>query len=223
MAGKSLELPSGDVIHRFVVGPLGTNCFVYASGGACMVVDPGASGAAVASAIKGLGLEVTLVVATHGHHDHVCGVRALVEECPAPFVVGKRDAWRVTQAVELSSHLFGLANDDEENAPEPSRTVVEGDVLQVGSAGFRVMETPGHTEGGIVLVGEGTAEGVAFVGDTLFPGSCGRTDLRGGDQAAIMQSLARMGREIAPKTMLLCGHGPGTTMARELATNPFVR
>ena len=85
------------------------------------------------------------------------------------------------------------------------------------------METPGHTPGGICLVGEGTAEGIAFVGDTLFPGSCGRTDLAGGDSDAMRRSLARMGREIAPQTVLLCGHGPATTMAEELASNPFVR
>ena len=74
-----------------------------------------------------------------------------------------------------------------------------------------------------MLVGGGSAEGVAFVGDTLFPGSHGRTDLKGGDEATIMASLARMAAEIAPDTTLVCGHGPATTMARELAVNPFLR
>ena len=74
-----------------------------------------------------------------------------------------------------------------------------------------------------MLVGGGTAEGVAFVGDTLFPGSHGRTDLSGGDEGQIMASLHRMAAEIAPETTLLCGHGPATTMARELAQNPFLR
>ena len=96
-------------------------------------------------------------------------------------------------------------------------------MLEVGTARFRVMETPGHTPGGICLVGEGSAEGIVFVGDTLFPGSCGRTDLDGGDPAAMRRSLARMGREIAPQTVLFCGHGPATTMAEELSGNPFVR
>ena len=115
----------------------------------------------------------------------------------------------------------GRSYDD--NAPDPDRTLAEGDVLTVGTATFTVMETPGHTPGGIVLVGGGSAEGVAFVGDTLFPGSHGRTDLKGGDEATIMASLARMAAEIDPATTLLCGHGPATTMARELATNPFLR
>jgi hydroxyacylglutathione hydrolase len=83
-----------------------------------------------------------------------------------------------------------------------------------------VMETPGHTAGGIVLVGEGSAEGVAFVGDTLFAGSCGRTDLPTGDAAAMVRSLSRLATELAPATTVLCGHGPATTMERELKYNP---
>ena len=125
--------------------------------------------------------------------------------------------------MELSASLIGRATPEEQNAPAPDRTLAEGDVLEVGTARFRVMDTPGHTEGGIVLIGEGTAEGIAFVGDTIFPGSCGRTDLLGGDHATLMESLARMGREIVPETLLLCGHGPSTTMGRELRSNPFLR
>ena len=161
-----------DEIRNFVVGPIQTNCYAYVSGGACMVVDPGAAGAE-----------------------------------------------RAMHAGEPSE--LGIAYDDD--APAPDRELSEGDVISVGTATFTVMETPGHTPGGIVLLGGGSAEGVAFVGDTLFPGSHGRTDLDGGDEAAIMASLRRMAKEIAPATTLLCGHGPSTTMAAELARNPFLR
>ena len=116
---------------------------------------------------------------------------------------------------------LGIAYDDD--APAPDHELSEGDVISVGTATFTVVETPGHTPGGIVLLGGGSAEGVAFVGDTLFPGSHGRTDLDGGDEAAIMASLSRMAKEIAPATTLLCGHGPSTTMAAELTRNPFLR
>ena len=116
---------------------------------------------------------------------------------------------------------LGIAYDDD--APAPDRELSEGDVISVGTATFTVLETPGHTPGGIVLLGGCSAEGVAFVGDTLFPGSYGRTDLDGGDEAAIMASLRRMAKEIAPATTLLCGHGPSTTMAAELTRNPFLR
>ena len=210
-----------DEIRLFIVGPIQTNCFAYVSDGDCLVVDAGAEGAAIAEALSDV--RVTQVVATHGHHDHVCGVKALVEATGASFAVSAVDAWRVTQALELSSHAFGVASKGEQNAPEPDILLKEGDVLEVGTARFRVMETPGHTEGGIVLVGEGTAEGLAFVGDTLFPGSHGRTELRGGNEEEILVSLARIAAEIPPETALLCGHGPSTSMEWELAHNPFLR
>ena len=211
-----------DEIRGFVVGSIQTNCFAYISEGECMVVDPGASGARIAMELEDV--KVTSIVATHGHHDHVCGVKALQEATGAEFLVSEKDAYRVTQALELSSRVFMMPDDPEEqNAPEPTRTLSEGDVINVGSARFRVMETPGHTEGGIVLVGEKTAEGVAFVGDTLFQGSCGRTDLPGGDGPTLMASLARLSRELDPATVLYCGHGDATTMERELLTNPYLR
>lgn len=206
-----------DEIRCYVVGPLDTNCYVYVSQGACVVVDPGASGAAVADALGDLRVEA--VVATHGHGDHVGGVRALVDRTGAPYAIHAADAAQAMRAGEPSE--LGRSYDDD--APAPDRTLAEGDVVRAGTASFRVMETPGHTPGGIVLVGEGTAEGVAFVGDTLFPGSHGRTDLAGGDEGTILSSLRRMAREIAPATTLFCGHGPSTTMADELARNPFLR
>lgn len=206
-----------DEIRNFVVGPIQTNCYAYVSDGACMVVDPGASGAAVAERLADVRVEC--VVATHGHGDHVGGVAALVAATGAPFCISVADAERASHAGEPSE--LGIAYDDD--APAPDRALSEGDVISVGTATFTVMETPGHTPGGIVLVGGGSAEGVAFVGDTLFPGSHGRTDLDGGDEVAIMASLHRMAAEIAPATTLLCGHGPSTTMAAELARNPFLR
>lgn len=205
-----------DELRRYIVTPLQTNCYAYVSEGECLVVDPGGSGAQLATVLDDV--HVTCVAATHGHGDHVGGVAALVRETGAPYAIHAADAELARHAGEMSE--VGRRYDD--NAPDPDRTLAEGDVLRVGTATFTVMETPGHTPGGIVLVGGGTAEGVAFVGDTLFPGSHGRTDLRGGDEATIMASLARMAAEIAPETTLLCGHGPATTMARELAVNPFL-
>ena len=205
-----------DELRRYIVTPLQTNCYAYVSEGECLVVDPGGSGAQLATVLDDV--HVTCVAATHGHGDHVGGVAALVRETGAPYAIHAADAELARHAGEMSE--VGRRYDD--NAPDPDRTLAEGDVLRVGTATFTVMETPGHTPGGIVLLGGGTAEGVAFVGDTLFPGSHGRTDLKGGDEATIMASLARMAAEIAPETTLLCGHGPATTMARELAVNPFL-
>ncbi|HIY79757.1 MAG TPA: MBL fold metallo-hydrolase [Candidatus Olsenella excrementavium] len=206
-----------DELRRYVVTPLQTNCLAYVSDGECLVVDPGGSGDQLATVLDDV--RVTCVAATHGHGDHVGGVAALMRATGAPFAIHAADVELARHAGEMSE----VGRSYDENAPDPDRTLAEGDVLRVGTATFTVMETPGHTPGGIVLVGGGSAEGVAFVGDTLFPGSHGRTDLKGGDEETIMASLARMAAEIAPDTTLVCGHGPATTMARELAVNPFLR
>ena len=205
-----------DELRCFVVGPIQTNCYAYVSQGACMVVDPGGNGADVALSLKDVRVE--LIVTTHGHGDHVGGVLKLKEATGAPFAIHALDAERATRAGEVSE--IGIAYDD--GAPLPDREIREGDVLRVGTASFEVIEAPGHTPGCVVLLGGGSAEGVAFVGDTIFPGSHGRTDLEGGDEATILASLHRLAGLIPAQTTLFCGHGPSTTMAAELARNPFL-
>lgn len=214
---NATENANKDELRAFVVGPIQTNCYAYVSGGACLVVDPGDSGAAVAERLADV--RVDYIAATHGHGDHVGGVAALKAATGACWCISAADAERATHAGEVSE--LGIAYDDD--APLPDRELAEGDVLRVGTATFEVIGAPGHTPGGIVLLGGGTAEGVAFVGDTIFPGSHGRTDLEGGDEAVMCETLRKLAKRIPPVTQLLCGHGPSTTMARELATNPWMR
>lgn len=205
-----------DAIRTYVVGGLQTNCYAYVSAGEAMVVDPGASGAALAEALADV--RVTQIVATHGHGDHVGGVRALKEATGAEFSIHPADAELASRAGRTGQ--LGMAHG--EDAPTPDCLLAEGDVVRVGTARFRVLETPGHTPGGITLVGEDTAVGVAFVGDTLFAGSVGRTDLEGGDHAQLLASLGRLKALIDPSTAILSGHGPRTTMGRELRANPYL-
>lgn len=205
-----------DQIALYVVGPLETNCYAYTSQGECLVVDPGNSGVSIAEHLPE-GVRVRYIAATHGHGDHVGGVRKLREAVGGTYVIHPADAERARHAGEPGE--TGRAYDD--NAPSPDQTYAEGDVITVGTASFRVMETPGHTPGCVCLIGQGTAAGIAFMGDTVFRGSCGRTDLTGGDPAALRASLARIKREIDPRTSLFCGHGEMTTMGDELEHNPY--
>ena len=207
-----------DQIAMFVVGPIETNCYAYVSQGECLVVDPGNSGKAIAEHLPP-DVTVRYIVATHGHGDHVGGVKALREATGAKYAISARDAELAKHAGEKSE--LGRSYDD--NAPDPDLTLSEGDVLKVGTAEFRVLEAPGHTPGGIVLLGGGSAEHVCFVGDTLFKGSCGRTDLAGGSQEDMARTLARIKREIPSHTNVFCGHGDLTTMEDELAQNPYLR
>ncbi len=212
-----------DEIRCFVVGDIQTNCYAYVSQGDCLVVDPGASGARIAEGLSDV--RVTQIVATHRHHDHVGGIRALVDATGAPWAIGAGDAEEALRALSLSSHDLsaGVAQGELANPPAPDRTLREDDVLTVGTASFRVVDTPGHTPGGIILVGEGTAEGVVFVGDTLFAGSCGRCDLYGGSWPKMQHTLQRLAGLLDPRATLYCGHGPETTMSRELASNPYLQ
>lgn len=203
-----------DELLGFVVGPIQTNCYAYCSEGHCLVVDAGFSGAALAERLADV--QVDLVVSTHGHGDHTGGVKELCEATGAPFALSSKDA-EIAYASQGDGHHPG-----ELIPPVADRDLVDGDVLHVGSASFSIIEAPGHTPGGVVLLGGGTAEGIAFVGDTIFAGSAGRTDLTGGDSRALMRTLAHLSEVIPPETQLLCGHGPAITMAYELSTNPFL-
>ena len=108
-----------DEIRCFVVGDLETNCYAYVSAGECLVVDPGASGARIADELGDV--RVTQVVATHRHHDHVGGVRALVELTGAPWAIGEGDAADVVRALEISSHDFVALRSELADPPEPDR------------------------------------------------------------------------------------------------------
>lgn len=204
-----------DELRNFVVGPIQTNCYAYISGAEAIVFDPGFAGDKLADALADV--SVVGIVCTHGHGDHVGGVAELKAKTQAPFFMNEKD-------VALARSMEGPGNHPGETQPPiPDHYLNAGDSLSVGSATFRVIECPGHTQGGIVLIGQGTAEGTVFVGDTLFCGSRGRTDLPGGNDAQMAVSLELLKREIQPSWNIYSGHGPATTMQVELDTNPFLR
>jgi hydroxyacylglutathione hydrolase len=224
-------------VSRFTVGPLDTNCWLVHDGvgGPVVVIDPAGDAEELLAAVAGR--DVSAIVLTHGHFDHLGAAGELVAATGAPLLVHVADAPRVTDPMGTGGALFGF----DDVAPEPDRLLVDGDVVEAGGLDLRVMHTPGHTEGSISLyaAGEGGArrEGAAsrevatagdalgepgelFSGDTLFAGSVGRTDFAGGDARALRGSLAKLA-PLPDETRVHPGHGPDTTIGREKRVNPF--
>ena len=217
--------PKGHVVVESVVnGPVETNTYFLISGDEALVVDPAWEGERLAQGFAAAhpGVRIVGLVATHAHADHVGGVAGMrrVLGDAVPFIISATDAPFIGRAIEAQRTLWGI---DTEVPPAPDRTVREGDIITVGDAALQVLEVPGHTPGGIVLFAATEEGDIAFVGDTLFPGSHGRTDLEGGDETAIMASLAKLGTLLPPDTRCYIGHGTTTTIERELAGNPFMR
>lgn len=192
------------------------------------VIDPGGEPGRILDAIRRLGLEVEIILLTHGHLDHAGGAKALKGELDAnratrglpPVPIwgpDKRDA-PFLQQIEESQKAYGLSG---LRNVQPDRWLAEGDVVELGRLRFEVLHVPGHTPGHIVFVEPN--ERIAFVGDTVFKGSIGRTDLPLGDHAqliaGITQKLLPLGDDIA----FICGHGPGSTFGAERESNPFLR
>ena len=205
----------GIQIRRFEVGPLMTNCYVIwdPSSLQAMVVDPGAADRAVLSIIEKENLSVTLIVNTHAHVDHVGGNRWLQEATGAPIALHEKEKTLLEQ-MEVQAAVFNYPCD---SSPDPSRWLQEGDELTLSGNRFRVLHTPGHSPGSVSL----HTEGVALVGDTLFAGSIGRSDLPGGSHAELIHAIQTKLLVLEEETRILPGHGPETTVSREKRFNPF--
>lgn len=192
------------------VGPIGTNCYILEDEATKLaaVIDPGDEAEKILSVLKEDGVETRYILLTHGHYDHTTGVPDLHRALPeAQVYIHKADAQGA------GSRLFPLAGEIAD-----LHFYDEGDTLPLGGLTIHVLHTPGHSKGGVTLqVGD-----VLFCGDTLFAGSCGRTDLNGGSYEEIMQSLKRLGQ--LPGDWHVCpGHDVTSTLERERKTNPFLR
>lgn len=214
MAASGGPRPAGGVERR-AVGPLQTNCYLVDDGrGGAVVVDPGFDAPAVLKALAGR--PVSLVLVTHAHFDHVGALDAVAALSAGGWVAGAADARALAGGPAPGAREFGF---DARVASAPARLLADGDAVEAGELRFRVVACPGHTPGGVSYVEE--AHGLAFTGDTLFAGSAGRTDMAGGDARALMGSLARLAA-LPPRTRVLPGHGPESTVAAELRCNPYV-
>lgn len=213
----------GAVFHRLLadgvevlgVGRLQTNCYVLDDGaGGCVVVDPGGDAKSI---IEALGdRPVSLVLVTHAHFDHVGALDEVAVLSHGGWVAGVLDADSLEAPCAPGARDFGFSV---RVASRPSRKLSDGDLVDVGALRFRVLSCPGHTPGGVAYVEE--SRRLVFTGDTLFAGSAGRTDLEGGDARLLARSLSRLAG--LPRDMaVLPGHGPSSSIARELACNPYL-
>ena len=192
------------------VGPIGTNCYLLEDEKAhvAAVIDPGDEAGRILQVIKDDGVDVKYILLTHGHYDHTTAVPELHQALPqAEIYIHKADA------NGAGSRLFPLAG----QIPD-LKFYDEGDALTLGELTIQVLHTPGHSKGSVTLkVGD-----VLFCGDTLFAGSCGRTDLAGGSYDEIMVSLKKLGQ--LPGDYHVCpGHDVTSTLERERRSNPFLR
>ncbi len=201
------------------VGPFAENAYflVEPETGEAIAVDPGDEAPRLLATIRRQGLKIRRILATHGHLDHVGAVAAIRAASGAPFHVHPSDLFLV-ESIREQAELFGLAPPAVPTVDGPLR---HGDVFTLGprSVSIEVIETPGHSPGSVTLhVG-----GDLLVGDVLFEGSIGRTDLPGGDSDTLMASIRERLLVFPDETRVHPGHGPETTIGRERRSNPFLR
>jgi len=189
------------IVEKVVVGPFASNCYIVGSESdkQGIIIDPGGEANKILKKVSDLGLDIKLIALTHGHVDHVGALKDVKEATNAEVVIHADDVKALRNwALAIAFGLFSPV------PPSPDRLLNDGDSLDIGALHFEVLHTPGHTKGGICLLGEG----VVFSGDTLFNHGIGRTDLPGGNYQQLMNSIRTRLMVLPDDTTVYPGHGP---------------
>ena len=201
-------------VNTFVLGPFRSNCYVVRSErGApeAAIVDPGDDPTALRLELAGMATRPAGILVTHTDVDHIGGVAALADGTGA-------EVW--APAGEVEALRTGKPRGGFPVGPhDPAHTVTGGDEITVAGIDFEVIDVPGHSSGHVAF----RAGDEIFSGDVLFSGSVGRYDLDGGDWETLLDSIRSLMERFPPETAIHPGHGPATTLGRELASNPFLR
>ncbi len=203
----------------FVLGPLENNTYLIVDGdsGEAAVIDPSFDCQVVLDEVRQQGWNLTQVWLTHAHFDHIAGVSTIAGSTKPPLPVGLHPGDMVLWRQNGAAPHFGVRF---ESGPEPSIEFTHGQILSLGKSTFEVRHTPGHTRGHVIFVSQD--ENIVWCGDLIFSGSVGRTDLPGGDGAALLRSIQTQVLTLPPETRLLSGHGAETTVKAEIEHNPFL-
>jgi glyoxylase-like metal-dependent hydrolase (beta-lactamase superfamily II) len=201
-------------ITRLELGPIGTNCYLVRRPDAevAVVVDPGAEAARIERELAGLGARCAAILITHGHWDHLGGVADLADATGAPVHMAEEERVLLERLADTAPPELGF------RAATPDVLLAGDETLDLAGIRFQTVRVPGHSAGHLAYA----ADGALFAGDVLFAGSVGRTDLAGGDWDTLVATIEALAGRFPPETDVYPGHGPPTTLGRELDTNPFL-
>ena len=208
-------------IDYLVLGEFETNCYMVRptpQAKECLVIDPGFSAEPLLEMLKEKELSIAQIILTHGHCDHIAGVKLLREHYNGvPVAISTEDAAMLNNGRHNLSWLMGTLL----RVGEPDRILKPQDEISLGDIVLKVLPTPGHTPGGVSFYS--AADQVVFSGDTLFAGSIGRDDFPGGDRQVLLGSIREQLFVLSDETRVFPGHGPATTTGEEKRTNPFLQ
>lgn len=207
------------ILEMLTVGPFQENCYIVGDeeSGEGVLVDPGDEAARIAIAVEQTNLDISRILITHAHIDHVGAVAALVDEYACPVLM-HAEAEPMLAQLPSQAMMMGLRFG---KVPSVDAYIEDEEVVKVGGVELRSLYTPGHAPGHLAFYAE--SEGLVLAGDALFAGSVGRTDLPGGSMEVLLRSIEERLLTLPDGTMVYPGHGPETTIAKEKAHNPFLQ
>jgi hydroxyacylglutathione hydrolase len=205
------------ILEKLTVGPFQENCYIVGDeeSGDGVVVDPGDEATRIALAVERTNLDISRIVLTHAHIDHIGAVEALKQEYGCPVLI-HAEAEPMLRQAPTQAMMMGLKFG---KAPEADGYIEDEEVVEVGSVRLKALYTPGHAPGHLAFYAE---EGLVLAGDALFAGSVGRVDLPGGSMEVLMQSIEERLMTLPEETVVHPGHGPETTIGHEKVSNPFL-